>query len=323
VPSVSTSLFRYFLTASSPGGRRARLSILIFHRVLPHPDPLFPGEIDAQRFGRITSWLGEWCNILPLSEAIHGLRRGTLPARAACLTFDDGYADNHTHALPILQRHGIHATFFVATGFLNGGRMWNDTLIEAVRATRRHTLDLTRLGLGVCATRSPEEKRHALATLIPALKHLAPSARVEATAAVAELCDAPLPNDLMLSTDQLRALHAAGMGIGAHTVSHPILARCDEQTARREIADSRAQLEALLGEPVRLFAYPNGKLGADYTAAHARMVRELGFDAALSTNAGASRHGDDLFQLPRFTPWGDRLRFGFHFTRNLLRRSAI
>lgn len=76
------------------------------------------------------------------------------------------------------------------------------------------------------------------------------------------------------------------MQIGAHTVSHPILARTDIKTAQNEIISSKNMLEALLGENVNLFAYPNGKPGIDYSIEHPALVRELGFSAAASTAWG-------------------------------------
>jgi peptidoglycan/xylan/chitin deacetylase (PgdA/CDA1 family) len=120
----------------APSGARGRLSILIFHRILAAPDALLPDELDAARFDAVCGWLRRWFNVLPLDEAVRQLAAGDLAARALSITFDDGYADNHNVALPILARHGMCATFFVATGFLDGGRMFNDTLIEAVRRTR-------------------------------------------------------------------------------------------------------------------------------------------------------------------------------------------
>lgn len=313
-------LLPYVFAACSPAGQRARLSVLIFHRVLSAPDPLFPGEVDVDRFGHILTWLKDWFNVLPLNEAIERLKRASLPARAACITFDDGYADNHTHALPLLQEHRLTATFFIATGFLDGGRMWNDTLIEAVRATRHRSIDLASIGLGIFPTRSIEDKRAALQRIIPALKHAAPRTRDRAVLLVAERCEAPLPDDLMLTTSQVLDLQAAGMGIGAHTVNHPILRLCSEDVARREIADSRCELEERLGERISLFAYPNGRYGEDYTEVHGKLVADLGFDAAMSTNAGASWHGDDPFQLRRFTPWDrERWRFGMRLAHNLVR----
>jgi hypothetical protein len=151
------------LRALSPAGARGRLSILILHRVLPAVDPLFPDEVDAARFDRMCRWLTQWFNVLPLDEAVHRLSSGTLPARALSITFDDGYADNHEVALPILQKHRLPATFYIATGFLDGGRMWNDTVIESVRRSPldRLPLDGTEVAsLGACrCTRSPAGRR--------------------------------------------------------------------------------------------------------------------------------------------------------------------
>ena len=124
----------------SPGGAQARLSILIFHRVLPGPDPLQPDVPEAQRFEQILRWVARWFQVLPLDEAVARLAARTLPARAVAITFDDGYADNATVALPVLKRVGFPATFFIATSFLDGGRMWNDTVIESVaRRLTPHT----------------------------------------------------------------------------------------------------------------------------------------------------------------------------------------
>src|SRR3990167_7749886 len=107
-------MLKPFFGWMSPAGAKARLSILIFHRVLPEPDPLFPQEMHARQFDAVCGWLAHWFNILPLDRAVQLLDTGTLPARAACITFDDGYADNHDVALPILLHHGLNATFFIA-----------------------------------------------------------------------------------------------------------------------------------------------------------------------------------------------------------------
>jgi peptidoglycan/xylan/chitin deacetylase (PgdA/CDA1 family) len=126
-----------------------------------------------------------------------------------------------------------------------------------------------------------------------------------------------------MTGDQVRSLAAAGMGVGGHTVSHPILARLDDAAARREITGGREVLEAIVRQPVRLFAYPNGRPDVDYRAAHVRMTRELGFVAAFSTAAGAARMGDSIHQLPRFTPWDPTpRRWAARLARNLFTRVA-
>ena len=154
-----------FFNWLSPAGAKARLSILIFHRVLPQPDPLFPQEMHARQFDAVCGWLANWFKVLPLDRAVDHLQAGTLPARAACITFDDGYADNHHIALPILQAHGLSATFFIATGFLDGGRMWNDTIIETARRSPLPLLDLDSLGLGRHPLGGISQRQAAIAAL--------------------------------------------------------------------------------------------------------------------------------------------------------------
>jgi len=310
-------MLKPLLSLASPAGPKARLSVLIFHRVLPEVDPLFPDEMTAPRFDQVCSWLKSWFNVLPLDEAVARLKAGTLPARAACITFDDGYADNHDVALPILQRHGLCATFFIATGYLNGGRMWNDTIIETVRQCD----DLSVISSEARQSMSPASvttKQSIISTLISQIKYLPPAERVARTEAMAQAAGVALPTNLMMTNAQVKALHQAGMQIGAHTVSHPILARLSVPQARQEIADSREYLQNLLGEHIGLFAYPNGKPGEDYSPQTIEVVRSLGFDAAVSTTWGSSKMGGDPLQIKRFTPWdATRTRFGMRMAQNL------
>ena len=307
-------LFRW----TSPAGPCARLSVLIFHRVLPEPDPIFPDEMYAARFDRVCGWLASWFNVLPLDRAVAALKTGTLPARAACITFDDGYADNCRIAMPILQRHALTATFFIATGFLDGGRMWNDTVVESIRRSNGMSLDLSSLGLGVHPIGSISERQSAIAALLRQIKYLAVQERIAVTEQIARLAKVQLPHDLMMTSREVVAMRHGGMQIGAHTVSHPILAALSDDDARNEIEGSKIVLEQLLGERVGLFAYPNGKPGEDYTPRSVKLVRGFDFDAAVSTQWGASSTADDLFQIRRFTPWDrTKLRFGARLLRNL------
>ncbi len=305
----------------SPSGPRGRLSVLILHRVRPAIDPLFPNEVHADRFDRLCAWVSGWFNVLPLDQAVERLRGGTLPARALAITFDDGYADNHDTALPILQRHGLCATVFIATGFIGGGRMWNDTVIESVRRSPLPVLDLQgtlAAALGCLALGSMAQRRTAIAQIIGDIKYLPAAERDAWVQAVAERSSAALPDNLMMSATQIQALHRAGMQIGAHTVSHPILARLPRAAAEREIADSKQALEALLGEPVPLFAYPNGRPADDYTDDSVDIVRRLGFRAAVTTARGAAHARTDLLQIPRFCPWDQRpLAFAARMASNL------
>ena len=308
----------------SPGGRKGRLSILIFHRVLARRDAIINWDRDALEFERAIAWLKAWFNILPLDEAIVRLQDRSLPARAAAITFDDGYADNCTVAMPILQSHGLTATFFIATGYLDGGRMWNDTVVEAVRRCRTANLDLSAEGLGRYELGSPAAIREAIISILNKVKYRDPRERLKTVDYVASVAGGVLPSDLMLTSEQVKMMRRAGMSIGAHTVTHPIIGRLGPDEVRAEIAGSKEFLESLLQERVGLFAYPNGRPTLDYRREDAEAIRSLGFDAAVTTASGVADADSDLMQLPRFTPWErTRLRFGVRLFRNILQNPGL
>ena len=301
------AFFPLLTTLLAPGGSRGRLTIVMYHRVLEHPDPLAPYTPTAQVFDCHMETLANGFNVLPLSEAIERLTKRTLPPRAACITFDDGYRDNLTVASPVMQRYGLPATIFVSTGFLDGGRMWNDSVIEAVRRARGVSIDASAVGLGVHAIASDAERAQAIHKFLDQLKYLPFGERLARVNELSGVIDVSLPTDLMLSTEEVIAARRANIEIGAHTVNHPILTQIDDQQARTEIVESKVRLESILKEKISLFAYPNGRPDLDYAARHAKMVSEVGFKMAVSTASGSASSSSDLFQLPRYAPW-DKLK---------------
>ncbi len=285
-----------------------RLSILMYHRVHAQADAIFPGEPDAAHFERLMRFVARSFSVMTLGQAVCRLQQGDLPSRALVITFDDGYADNVGVALPILQRCGLLATFFVSSGFLDGGRMWNDSVIEVVRACPLAEIDLTTFDLGSCSLAGPAARRAVIENLLPRIKYLSLDER---QAAIAHLQDVSgvheLPANLMMSSDQLRLLHRAGMEVGGHTVHHPILTTLTLAEAETEISTGRSRLQEIIDAPVEVFAYPNGNPERDYDHCHVELLRRLGFSGAVSTARGVARTGDDLLQLPRFTPWSPSL----------------
>ena len=116
-----------------------------------------------------------------------------------------------------------------------------------------------------------------------------------------------LPNNVpRMCSEDLRIIHSKGFGIGAHTLSHPILAQCSRKSAWNEISSVREIISDLIRGNVDLFAYPNGIPLLDFNNEHIQMVKKAGYKAAVTTQPGVARHGHSLFQLPRFTPWGPR-----------------
>ena len=90
-------------------------------------------------------------------------------------------------------------------------------------------------------------------------------------------------------------------------MKHPILSAVSDTVAWNELKQGREVLEQLTQAPVATLAYPNGHPGTDYNQRHVAMARELGFQQAVTTAVGVASPGDDLLQLPRFTPWDTTL----------------
>jgi peptidoglycan/xylan/chitin deacetylase (PgdA/CDA1 family) len=319
--SIRKSFLRLAGNAIAPRGIGAgRLCIVNYHRILETPDPLLESEPDVKTFHWQMKLLAECFNVMPLHQALNALATQRMPPRAVCITFDDGYRSTHDLALPILKKFNLPATVFVTTGYVGEGNMWNDKIIEAVRRLPNGTLDLREARLGVHTITSLEERKRAIRRLTEDAKYLPPKERHDLTLKLEKLADGVFTEELMLTREMIRAMAQQGVEIGAHTISHPILTSLSDDNAREEIARGKQQLESIIGKPVRLFAYPNGKVGMDFDGRHVAMAKEAGFDAAFTTAMGAANSGHDRFQIPRSRPWdATPFFFGLRLLRWLAR----
>ena len=288
---------------------RGRGVILMFHHVRPEQ----PRDFAPNRLLEITPAFLDASLQLLASSGFDLVSLDDLPGRLqegrdgrpfAVLTFDDGYRDNVEHALPVLRRHGAPWTLFVTTDFADGkGRLWWLELEQAI-----DRLDRLQVGLDGetvdLPCRTAAEKRAAFETVYWRLR-AGPEERLRSVIAglgdKAGLDFSRLPRDLCLGWDELRAL--AGdpkVTFGAHTLTHPMLAKHDEAAARQEIAASKSVIEERLGRPVRHFAYPVGD-PASAGAREFRLAREAGFATAVTTRPGHvfPGHAAHLHALPR------------------------
>lgn len=271
---------------------------------------MLPFEPSAEEFDWMVRFISRTFTVLPLGEAASRLKAGTLPPAAAAITFDDGYADNLLVAWPILKRYGVPATFFIATSFLEGGRMWNDDVIEAFRHIKNGALDLEEFDLGTHKIEDITSRVGSYEAVLRKLKYFKHSQRTEIAAEIARRCNTPRTPHLMMTHQQLRCLHEEGAEIGGHTHSHPILELLNDNDALREIESGKQEVESIIGEQIRVFAYPNGAPNIDYSARHGEMAQRVGFEAAVTTAPAYATLTSDVYQLARFTPW-DRTELRF------------
>ena len=235
------------------------------------------------------------------------LRQGRCPSGAVVVTFDDGYRDNLLAALPVLEASDVPATVFCTAGYVGSEQpFWWDRLAALLLAPTRLpptlALDVSgrqwQVALGPAATGDSAARLAFYREVWGWLRPMTDADRTLALEAIAAWStDAALaPTPATLSAQQLRELAASPLiDIGAHSVTHAALPALAPEQQRDEIAQSKAQLEAMLGRAVQHFAYPFG----DQSAETAVLLRQAGFLSSCTTEHGAVRAGADLFQLPR------------------------
>lgn len=290
------------------------LTILVYRRVLAQPDPLYPERLDAGDFARQVGQLARLFTVLPLASAVQRLQDGALPRRSACITVDGGYAETAGVAAAVLQRQAVPATFFIASGMLDGGYCWRDAVVDLVRTAPGPRLDLGASGLGRHDIGGARERRALIETLTGALAALPMLERIERLRAMAGR-SAPT----RLDADQVLALHRAGFAIGAHPVNDAPMATLSNFDARQDLVRGRARLENIVQAPVCLFADGSDATGSGIDQRHANMLRSAGFAAAVTTLAGAAGPATDRCALPRYVPSTcSAPRFLWQLGRNLL-----
>jgi peptidoglycan/xylan/chitin deacetylase (PgdA/CDA1 family) len=281
--------------------------ILMYHRVAPLADYPFPTLVSVKCFKRQMACLRESYRVARLTDmaAVSGGRADR--RNTVAVTFDDGYADNLTHALPILKAFAIPATIFVSSGYVGRGReyWWDDLarIFEHRQADRRHLTLTIGARTHEWDIRAPEEA----SVVRKAVHHLVKGLRLDDRERVfdtlrswAGVSEAGRPEHLAVDEHQLRALASSDLiDIGGHTVNHPRLGSLPREDQRKEISSNRSHLERLTGTPVRAFAYPFGQ-PSDFTDDTVDAVREAGFDCACSTVHARVSTDADPYRLPRY-----------------------
>jgi peptidoglycan/xylan/chitin deacetylase (PgdA/CDA1 family) len=249
-----------------------RLTVLLYHRVTDRRDPGFRGygalvSATPEAFARQMRYVADRFAVLSLDDLVAVLEGRPPPPRALVVTFDDGYADNHAHALPVLRALGLPAILFLVTGAVGTGHVpWWDESAALI-------------GDG------PRLDAHC-----EALKRL-PAEAVEERMRVLRRGSAPPAADgapLFMGWDEAAEMEAAGVACQPHTHTHPILSQATAAQVRDEVARSAATVRERLGRPALAFAYPSGRAG-DYGPDAVDAVAANGMRVEFCTRPGPVR----------------------------------
>ena len=225
-----------------------------------------------------------------------------LPANSVAVTFDDGFADNYEVALPILNRYGVPATFYIMVNAVETGNLpWYCRLRFAIRTTRKAEWRDPELPRSF-KTNVGHDREAALNNAIEIGARKTGRDQEEFVQRVEKALDVESPGPpqgLMMTWDQVRTLRKSGHTIGAHTLSHPNLAHINREEARAEILGCKKRIEEVLGEPVDHFSYPHPALNPQWSPETFTITRDAGFKSAVLTTCGPVRQGDEPLALKR------------------------
>jgi peptidoglycan/xylan/chitin deacetylase (PgdA/CDA1 family) len=292
--------------------------VLTYHGVLPAGyrivDPALDGSIvDADLFRRQLRFLKEQYNVISPEEFLLwcGTQRD-LPPRSVLLTCDDGLRNCLYDMLPILQEAGLQCLFFVTGAPLANTptMLWYEELyLMFLAGPENSTLELSEIGVRACANR--REKRSLWWELVRKLSRydlerrgsLLESIRMQL--GLSERWDAEYREDpicsrrfFVLSQTELKQLAGAGMCIGSHTLSHPVLSQSSPDAAWSEISESKHNLEQALGRKISALAYPFGD-SSSVTPREMEMAERAGFQCAFLNVGGSCGIPTPKFALPR------------------------
>lgn len=299
---------RMGLTAAARRRNRANLLVVCYHGVVAVPTSDAWLHLPLHQFERQIEHLSRNYVILPLDEGLRRLRDGDLHAPTACVTFDDGYANNFTTALPVLRRYGVPATVYLVTGLVGTDRrLWTTRLEYALLDTDVTEVRLGDRGVDGALGTSVAERRQSVRRIKEHLKRLDDDRRLELLKEIIDLVgesDRALDQHRMLSRKELAAFDADGtVSFGAHTHTHPILSRLSDSRLREEVTRSVHEVRQLRNVS-NSFAYPNGR-PEDYDRRVQRMLAGLEVTAGLTTVERHGRREDGPFDIPRLVVGGD------------------
>ena len=299
--------------------------ILVYHRVAEAVvDPWALG-VSPAHFAQQLKVLTNIANPVSLQQLARATSDNGLPPRPVCVTFDDGYADNLYAAKPALEAYRVPGTVFIAPGYLGvPDNLWWDELAKLILdpTTRQDELHLTVNGQDYAYVFPPSDgpdphtawrgwetapgpRQTAYMKIYGMLLKLSDADREKALQQLrigATRAQADRQQHRCLTEDELCELAAGELvEIGAHTLTHPVLAELPPDQQQHEIGGSKRRLEALTGKTITSFAYPYGKKN-HYTRQTIKTVRANGFDCACSNFGGLVTRTSNRFVLPRFQP---------------------
>lgn len=303
---VSNGLFYTGVCAAARRNLKNRLIILTYHSFTDgSPVPLL-NRMPVLEFERQIIYLKKYYHIVSLSKGLELIQGDNDNARNArpfvSITIDDGFSDNYYGAFPILRKHGIPATIFLSTDFIDNGRPpWPTQIVKTLRRTLK-----TQTSFPFSMPISTEhEKSMAIKIIKGSWRSITPEERFELLEGLGKhLNVSPESEILPLNWDQIREMKEFGIEIGSHTVYHSMLPAIDRDPVLTELVISKRRIEEETDMECSFFSYPDGSWNDDSRFS----VIKTGYKGAVTQDWGSNSRHQDKYSLKRIEiPYNEKL----------------
>lgn len=282
--------------------------ILLYHRITEEAFDPWTLAVSPPHFADQMEWLAKHRTVLPLTEFARCHREGSLPASAAAITFDDGYACNTHEAAPVLHRLGLPATIFLPAAIIEARReFWWDELQDIVIDHPDSTLSLDGETVAIGPKNEADgdwspgapprtDRQRAFLALWSRLRTRTVDGLVSALSELSGDREKSAAQSLKrpMTVQEIRSV-AAPVEFGSHALTHRSLPALNRTDRAKEISQSMDRCEAITGYRPRSFAYPFG----DADAESIRLVEQAGFECACITRERSVSPNSDVHALPR------------------------
>jgi len=280
-----------------------RIRILMYHRFCDSPSAF---KLEQEVFNQQIAFLKSSYNVMSLDLLCSSIREGIpLPKNVVSLTIDDGYADCYYYAFPVLKKHGIIATVFLTTDFVDKNSwLWPDKIEYILTHSIIKQFSVKMNDLKMDFDVSTFKGWHkAQVAIFDHCRRMSDQSKNEFIEMLSRKLGVEVPGEVTeeftpLTWKQIKEMSTYGISFSSHTQSHAILSRLNRAAAENEISGSKRIIEEKLSREVAAFCYPNGEMD-DFSEETISIIRSCGYQCAATTIEGMNNIGGDLFRLKR------------------------
>jgi len=290
------------------GRQEQNAVILMYHRVVDVETSPYHGIVSTDHFLQQMEFLHKISNPLSLIELKDAIKQKEIPTNSVIITFDDGYADNYTNAIPILTNFQIPATIFITSEYVGSKReYWWDELerifILPEKLPEKAPFMVGNQMLDLNFARFNKDQRiHLLRGMHGLLRSCRPGDRqaiLDGLLAMSGLPENGREDYRPMTEKEIITLSRNGLvDIGAHTMTHPVLSALSREEQQAEIIGSIRAVTEIIGKPVHSFAYPFGS-PQEINNDSLEIIRSTEIQTAVTTTPEKVNPESNLLALPR------------------------